>query len=165
MPDNWVPYIQDAITNIRTFYSNVRQIVLQPVVGGPNKQTCFLSGTPVRASVNHPIVDQAIAMVVGGDVVSGMSPEVATCSDYQDTLGHLLDGAPTNAVSTAIGQFYLSFTTPGDVNGDWLVDLFDLQHLVNVLLGLETNARADVNGDTRIDVLDLQRLVNVLLGV
>ncbi len=50
------------------------------------------------------------------------------------------------------------------MNGDWLIDILDLQHLVNVLLGLETNARADVNGDTRTDVLDLQRLINLLLG-
>ena len=53
---------------------------------------------------------------------------------------------------------------PGDLDANGTVDILDLQHLVNVLLGLETNSKADVNSDTRIDIFDLQTLVNKLLG-
>ena len=100
--------------------------------------------------------------VTVSDSIPPAANEVNTASvrpvDYQ-TIG--------GDQSTQLVLCYLADATsplPGDLDGNGIVDIFDLQHLVNVLLGLEANARADVNGDTRIDILDLQRLVNLLLG-
>jgi hypothetical protein len=89
----WVGDIRTAVETIGDKYPGVEQIVLQPVVGGPNHQTCQFGGNPVRASVNHPTIDQAISQVSGGDVVEGPSPEVRTCDDYEDTSGHLTGDA------------------------------------------------------------------------
>ena len=104
----WVTNIQKEIAMIRTKYSNLRQIILQPVVGGPNNTTCYFNGNPadpVHASQIHPTIDQAIAQVVGGDVAAGMSPEVRTCADYQDNAGHLVTTARP-PIGTLIGTFY-----------------------------------------------------------
>src|SRR5438093_11774919 len=54
--------IRDVIATIRSRYPSVQQIVLQPVVGGPNETTCHCSGAAqgdVRASYNHTIIHQA----------------------------------------------------------------------------------------------------------
>jgi hypothetical protein len=61
------------------------------------------------------------------------------------------------------------YTTSGDLDGNSVVDILDLQRMVNVLLGMEADAqviaRADLDGDGATTILDLQRLVNILLGV
>jgi hypothetical protein len=117
----WVSDIQTEITNILNRYSNVRQIVLQPTVGGPGDSTCPFDGNvadPVHASVIHPSIDAAIAQVVAADttgiVVAGVSPEVRTCADYADDSGHLCAPAfracgtldARGPIGTTIGQFY-----------------------------------------------------------
>ena len=63
------------------------------------------------------------------------------------------------------------FQTPlrtGDVNGDGIIDLFDLVRTVNIILGIyePTPTRqqlADVNGDGAIDLQDIIALVNIIL--
>jgi hypothetical protein len=110
--NTWVTDILAEIATIRTKYSNLREIVLQPVVGGPNGNVCYFGGNqadPVHASEIHPTIDQAIARVVGGDVVAGDSPDVRTCADYMDDTGHLVPSARP-AIGTAIGQFYVNFS-------------------------------------------------------
>jgi len=110
--DWWATNIRAEITTIRSKYSNLREIILQPVVGGPNNGVCYFQGNPgdpVHASVIHPTIDRAIAQVAIGDVVVGMSPEVRTCADYMDNTGHLLESARP-AIGTRIGQFYATFS-------------------------------------------------------
>jgi hypothetical protein len=107
----WVTNIRAEIATIRSKYPNVRQIVLQPVVGGPNNTVCNYGGNPsdpVHASLIHPTIDQAIAQVVGGSVIAGMSPTVRTCADYMDNTGHLQVSARP-AIGSIIGQFYVNF--------------------------------------------------------
>jgi hypothetical protein len=89
----FVGWIEDAIEAARARYPSVEQVVLQAVVGGPGNGSCTRSGTEVRAAHNHPLVDAAIAQLVGSGVVAGPSPEVRTCDDYADTIGHLVDAA------------------------------------------------------------------------
>jgi hypothetical protein len=105
----WTQKIRAAIATIRLKHPQVRQIVLQPVVGGPMHTVCPMSGSTlgVRASFNHPYVDAAIAEVVGDspDLRAGVSPEVRTCADYSDDVGHLVDGA-RGPVGDAIGAYY-----------------------------------------------------------
>jgi hypothetical protein len=56
----------------------------------------------------------------------------------------------------------------GDVNLDGTVNVLDVQLVVNVILGVETDsqilARSDVSGDGRVDVLDVQTVVNLILA-
>lgn len=110
----YVQPIKDAIINIRNFYPNVRQIDLQPVVGGPNHNLCYREFSEIRASVNHLDIDGAIATVVSEDttgiVFTGFSPEVQDCTGYSDALGHLAANAPGQGYAgRTIGDFYSSF--------------------------------------------------------
>ncbi|HXJ37165.1 MAG TPA: hypothetical protein VMS22_24315 [Candidatus Eisenbacteria bacterium] len=105
----WAQRIRAAVATIRAKHPQVKQIVLQPVVGGPGHAVCPYPGAPqgVRASFNHPYIDQAIAIVVGDapDIAAGYSPEVRTCADYQDDVGHLVPDA-RGPIGDVIGQFY-----------------------------------------------------------
>lgn len=55
----------------------------------------------------------------------------------------------------------------GDVNADGMVDVGDVNVMVNIILGKDTNdyeGRADLNGDNNVDVGDINELVNIILG-
>jgi polyhydroxybutyrate depolymerase len=107
----WVADIDATIETIKLKFPSARRITLQPIVGGPGHQTCDYMGTPVRASVSHPYMDKAIALVVAAragtqpEVVAGISAEVTVCSDYDDATGHFTD-AGAIAAAQAIGQYY-----------------------------------------------------------
>lgn len=104
-PAVWASDIEAAVNTIRGKYPDLDQIVLQPVVGGPDHEACEADGGTVRASFNHPFIDQGIALVVGGDIVAGASPEVRSCNDYADAKGHLVVSA-RGPIGESIGQFY-----------------------------------------------------------
>ncbi len=105
----WAKAIEDTLAVIRSRFLSVRNIVLQPVVGGPNHEDCFFGGERVRASWQHAHIDHAIEMVLGrdavGNLVAGISPEVRTCDDYRDEVGHLTDEGAA-AAAQSIGNFY-----------------------------------------------------------
>lgn len=54
----------------------------------------------------------------------------------------------------------------GDVDGNKVVDVVDINELINATLdlGIMTNGSADVNNDGTVDITDLNQLVNILLG-
>ena len=112
-PQVWADEIDRAVTTIVSKYPGVLQVILQPVVGGPDDAICISSeGGEVRASANHPVIDEAIAIVARSssspvEVVVGFSPNVTDCSDYLDKLGHLTDNGK-DAVGRIIGAFYNS---------------------------------------------------------
>jgi hypothetical protein len=106
----WTDQISTAVATIRRKYPGVRQIVLEPVVGGAGGGQCQFNGKVVRASFNHPYINQAIANVADADVVVGAAPRVRTCGDYADDIGHLAGDAPV-AVGRSIAEFYASTPT------------------------------------------------------
>lgn len=72
-----------------------------------------------------------------------------------------------------IGQIAESVTAEdyvvGDINGDGVVDVSDINLAVNYILGTtqltpEQFKRGDVNGDGVIDVTDVNAMVNIILG-
>jgi hypothetical protein len=101
----WTAALDETIVNIRTFHPAVRQIVLQPIIGGPGQALCFVGGEEVLASSQQPIAIEAIALVAGGDVIAGPSPEVRTCADYRDATGHLTTSG-ARAVGQQLGEHY-----------------------------------------------------------
>jgi hypothetical protein len=102
----WVQQTNAAMNNLRRKYPSVRQIILQPVVGGPGGNQCTFNGSVVRASYNFPYINQAISqMANGGSVVAGDAPTVRSCSDYADNIGHLTDDAK-GPIGVAIGNYY-----------------------------------------------------------
>ena len=53
----------------------------------------------------------------------------------------------------------------GDINGDDMVDVADVNGVINMMLGKaeQTNA-GDINGDGQIDVADVNAVINLMLG-
>src|SRR5262249_13233456 len=103
----WVGQINTVLGIIHSRYPGARQIMLQPVVGGPGGGSCSIGGKEVRAAFNHPFIWQAINQVAGGDVVAGANPTVRSCGDYADNIGHLQDFAKA-PIASSIAQFYAS---------------------------------------------------------
>ena len=124
---SWVTVIDAAVTTTNLKVPSAKTITLQPVVGGPDEAFCPASNRlgVVRASFNHPTIDEAIAIVAAnpsiGNIVNvevGFSPEVRNCDDYRDTTGHLTS-AGNVAAGRAMGEFYSGgSTTPPDPNPD-----------------------------------------------
>ena len=55
---------------------------------------------------------------------------------------------------------------PSDVNGDYSVDIADVNVIVNVMINnLSPTSRADVNGDGVVDIADVNQVINTMLGV
>lgn len=55
----------------------------------------------------------------------------------------------------------------GDVNGDGVVDITDVNILINILLGKDSANKytgADVNGDGTVDIADINAVLNLILG-
>ena len=56
----------------------------------------------------------------------------------------------------------------GDINGDGLVDVADVNELVNIILGKVTTGVdltvSDLSGDGIVDVADVNELINIILG-
>ena len=86
--------------------------------------------------------------------------------------GALISGSQVPACVTCNGNIesneYVSFQTfrRGDLNADWKITAADAQLLVNVLLGLDTNAfrlrAADVNNDGQLDGRDAQSFLAIM---
>lgn len=99
--DTLIADIRVAVDGIHVTLPSVIRIELIPVNGGPDNSLCYLPGKrrPVQASSAHPLVEQAIAAAVGGDVFAG--PDVEhPCEMYGDNQGHL----------TPEGQVYVAQT-------------------------------------------------------
>lgn len=115
-PQAILPYLRSAVATIRARYPYGPTIVLQPVVGGPNDQRCYMAAgnpsTRVRAAWNHPVIDEAIELLLAEqpddvvDLQAGFSPEVASCGQYRDTTGHLTATGAEHAGRT-IGRWFL----------------------------------------------------------
>lgn len=97
--------LRDMVTTVRAKYPRVRQIFLQPLAGGPGGAICEVGGQPVRSAAGLAFVVEAITAVVGGDVATGLIPEVANCSQFADAVGHLT-AAGRRHVAALMEQHY-----------------------------------------------------------
>ena len=53
----------------------------------------------------------------------------------------------------------------GDVDGNGIVDITDMNIIINVILGLEENPAADVDGNGITDITDMNIVINAILGI
>lgn len=91
--------VQDVVDQIRLALATVEDkhpgaaIVLQPLVGGPDGETCTVDGHTVRASRTAPMIAEAVAEIVAEDAeyIAGPNPTVASCDQYTDSVGHISD--------------------------------------------------------------------------
>jgi hypothetical protein len=52
----------------------------------------------------------------------------------------------------------------GDINGDGLINIFDVQLLINCILGDGSCDSCDLNSDGLYNIFDLQLVINLILG-
>ncbi|MBQ0116228.1 MAG: hypothetical protein KBT10_10240, partial [Bacteroidales bacterium] len=70
--------------------------------------------------------------------------------------------------STDLYTILDNIAVTGDVDGDSVVDIKDLNILVNIVLGQQTPEQypnADINGDDVVDILDVNLMINLILGI
>ncbi|MCG5051562.1 MAG: hypothetical protein KA712_01255 [Myxococcales bacterium] len=94
----WRQKIEEAITAIRTNRPSAKQIVVQPPVGSP-------SCTGNYPGKNFNALKSAIAQVVGGDVVAGLTVQFDECNGYKGTSGVLMPEA-AKVVAGTLGKHY-----------------------------------------------------------
>ncbi len=86
---------------------------------------------------------------------------------------------PTSAYAISTDQCYLVATgagstisvdfvdagVTGDINGDGIVDITDVNMAINMVLGkTEKTTAADINGDGTVDITDVNAIINLMLG-
>lgn len=71
-----------------------------------------------------------------------------------------------NAVGwSRFGQIVEEGGMTGDVNGDYRVDIADVNKVINMMLGKESpNAAADITGEGHVDISDVNMVINLMLG-
>ena len=84
---------------------------------------------------------------------SGTSAVPMTGISYLEFSNTKLTDSPTPAIK-------------GDVTGDGVVDIADVNVLIDIILGLKEKAAiADVNADGNVDVADMNAIINIILGL
>ncbi|MFN3653022.1 MAG: S8 family serine peptidase [Armatimonadota bacterium] len=80
--------------------------------------------------------------------------------------GVQVSDAQSNVANASATPGTVTFGVAGDLNGNGLLDIGDVQKIVNVFLGRDTYDPAlhDLNGNGGLDIGDVQKLVNLFLG-
>ena len=63
----------------------------------------------------------------------------------------------------ALGTYAGCNTIVGDVNGDDMVDIADVNAVINLILNNEKYDSADINGDGDVDIADVNAIINIIL--
>ena len=108
-------------------------------------------------------VNAAIVPTLGDEVWAGVDqPSVKLGTIDNET-------AELYASAEQWQEFYIMhYYLLGDVNGDGIVDVTDINLMVNKILGKQAEPfiaqAADINNDGKIDVTDINEVVNMILG-
>jgi hypothetical protein len=96
------------------------------------------------------------------------SPLYDPPTDLNDETTYLWQVVAKNIMGETEGEVW-SFTTEilyaaGDINKDGLINIFDLQLVINCILGSGSCERCDLNEDGSHNIFDLQLVINLILG-
>ena len=62
-------------------------------------------------------------------------------------------------------QFPENVNVEGDIDGDGEIDVADIQHIINMIVGTEgSTSMADINGDGDVDIADIQAIINIIIS-
>lgn len=120
-----------------------------------------------------------LAYSMGNDVIDGNDGEImsllfssktSTTTEIKlenVTISDCLGTNKCSALPTSIIAKYGNTAVKGDVNGDGVVDIADINTIINIILQLtdpsSTVGNPDINGDTVIDIADLNAIINIIL--
>ncbi len=63
----------------------------------------------------------------------------------------------------ALGEYAHCNEVTGDVNGDEVVDITDVNAVINIILSSGNNEAADINDDGIVDITDVNAVINIIL--
>lgn len=143
--------------------------------GEPYSFALAAEGTPPYRNWAAAGLPVGLAIDPDSGVISG-TPEVGSAAgspygveiSVEDSI-HLHDAAfPPESAGASLDLVVETTILPGDINGDGLRDLLDVQLFADVLVGNETDpeyiARCDINGDLLAAGDDVQPFIGLLLG-
>ena len=89
--------------------------------------------------------------------------------DLKQYAGQRIFVALRAKATDCLGAFYDNFELAhigilGDVNQDGKVDIADVNIVINVMLGKDSNPLADLTGDGKTDIADVNTVINLMLG-
>ena len=96
---------------------------------------------------------------LGEKVVDWLNYHLLDNLDYCDTLLNIPSSASQFYTNLQCQEFF-----PGDVNGDYIINVQDIVLTVNLVLSGEYNSTADLNSDSVINVLDIVQIINIILN-
>ena len=106
------------------------------------------------------------------DVLSGGGGERSSAGYVlKDTTGQPSAIGPSQSTNYRLGSGFWSGVpvtecTPGDANGDGVVNVLDLVTVKRIILGLDpATCGADANQDGMVNVLDLVKIKRIILGL
>ena len=102
----------------------------------------------------------------------GLIPPTADDYTFKDGLYQSEIHVPASAVNTYKNTLYWcnfyniigDITFFGDINGDALIDISDVNIAINAMLGKIDEVQADINGDGVVDIADVNLVINAMLG-
>ena len=116
--------------------------------------------------------DRSSFTQVGYDVTLELYDDVAWTHlsyDLKQYAGQRIFVALRAKATDCLGAFYDNFELAhigilGDVNQDGKVDIADVNIVINVMLGKDSNPLADLTGDGKTDIADVNTVINLMLG-
>lgn len=108
---------------------------------------------------------------------AGQSPTTANITDFEATKKITLSFDNSNIVTSDIDtsgknkQIYAKITftwkkaadgVAGDVNGDGIVDISDINAVISAICGQGENAKADLNKDGVVDISDINAVISII---
>ena len=71
-------------------------------------------------------------------------------------------------IPISAAQFYTNLNCqdfiPGDINGDYIINVQDIIITINLVINSEYNATVDLNSDSIVNVLDIVQIINIILN-
>lgn len=141
--------------------ANLTKVTMSPTVKVVEPFAFFNSNKAIQVYVNNPVPPTAPVTAFSTDAYANgaLFVPVGTYNAYSKAtcwkeFAHILDD--------------ITGPAKGDVNGDGVIDISDVNILLNIVLGKDTaskyDGRADVTGDGSVDISDVNSCLNIVLG-
>lgn len=164
--DSWDKYLDGEGMLVTHVYYSPKAWSDNTVNNDANKQRMTIIPADNRLTANTNFADPFPYKTK--DMLTDDSTPKAACY-VGGTMGKPITNITRNADKT-ITFLYMRDENAlrGDVNGDGVVDIADVNCLINIILGVDDefnyNCRALVTEDLKVDIADVNQAINIILG-